>query len=131
MKYMKFIYFIKGHSVLLGAISFIFLFTISFGVNVKSSKALLGFGGEILMVIPCVDEASYAIVVGTPTPGVYIWVPGTIMFQYYNLWTPGPWVLGGYIPDPFLTCSDLGVPLLGPGAIMGIIEFVGTSMMPI
>lgn len=126
---MKIFSYIRCHSKLLSIVVFFVLIAVSFGMNVKSSKALLGFGGEIVNVIPCIDEASYAIVIGTPKPGVYIWTPATIMYQYYNLWTPGPWVLGGYIPSPGLTCSDLGVPLIA--GINGIIESVGTSMMPI
>lgn len=127
MKDMKSFLYAKNRLMLFSIVLFL-LVTGAFGVNIKSSKALLGFGGEILMVIPCIDEASYAIIIGTPTPGVYLWVPGTMMFPYYNLWTPGPWVLGGYIPSPGLTCSEDTVPLAFP---TGTIEEVGTSMMPI
>lgn len=131
MKDMKHFTFLKKRSPFLRSFCFLLVVFVFFSTNIKSSKALLGFGGEILMIIPCVDEASYAIVVGTPTPGVYMWMPTTVMFQYYNLFTPGAWALGGDIPAPGLTCSDDGVPLVGPGAIMGVIEEVGTSMIPI
>lgn len=110
------------------AVALLFFLGASFSINIKPSLALLGFGGNILMMIPCVDEGSYAIVTGTPTPGVYIWTEATLMFKYYNLFTPGPWVLGGYLPNVGLTCTDDGVPVAYP---TGIIESVGTSMIPV
>lgn len=125
---MRFFPSTKKKSILLGATLFVLVTATAFSMNIKSSKALLGIGGQIIFVIPCVDEGGSAIVVGTPTPGVYLWSPATVMFRYYELFTPGPWVLGGYVPTPGLTCSNDGVPVAFP---IGIIEEVGTSMLPL
>lgn len=119
----------RGRQILLAVAITISLVVVSYSINIKSSNALLGFGGQILMVVPCIDEASYAIIVGTPSPGVYIWTPATILIKHWNLWTPGPWVLGTYIPTPGLTCSDSEMPMIT--GITGVIKLVGTSMMPI
>ncbi len=129
IKYMIFFSLPRGRQILLAVAITISLVVVSYSINIKSSNALLGFGGQILMVVPCIDEASYAIIVGTPSPGVYIWTPATILIKHWNLWTPGPWVLGTYIPTPGLTCSDSEMPMIT--GITGVIKLVGTSMMPI
>lgn len=79
----------------------------AFGVKIGTSRALLGFGGKIISVIPCTGSDGTALVVETPPtstnlnpfPKVYILDNATsVSYKYYQFFRPGPWILGSYVP---------------------------------
>lgn len=135
---MKISPYIKYRLKPLSIIAFFVLVTVAFSIRVNSTDAILGFGGEILSAVPCTCSGNYAIVVGTPTPGIYIYEPsiagaiGTKLDEYFMLWEPGPWVLGTYTLGGVCTITAVPacVPFGNPVTNRTMIE-VGTSMMPI
>lgn len=127
MKYMKFFSYIKKHNVLFSVGFFVLLIVTSFSIKSIPSKGALGFGGEIMDVMVCDCSENIAIVVGTPTPGVYMYEPTTILYEYYNLFTSGSWVLGTYTPGG--VCLEISGPDCTPLANpTGTIDMAGTSM---
>lgn len=124
---MKFLHYIKKYKVLFSVGVFLLLIIASFGVKTVSSRALLGFGGQIEDVMICDCSENIAIVVGTPTPGVFMYEPTTVLYEYYNLFTTGSWALGTYTPGG--VCLEISGPDCTPLANpTGTIDSVGTSM---
>ena len=112
---------------LLGIASILFFLAVSFGVGVKTSNAaLLGFGGRILWVMPCPCSGNLAIAIGPPRGGIYSFGPGSIPYAWYQIFHPGPWALGSYVPGNaclwFIPFGCAGFPT------MGTMINVGTSM---
>ena len=96
------------------ALSFIFL--------PKPAEAFLGFGGRILHVAPCADGT--LLTIGPPRPGLFMWMPGTLTFSWYQQWRPGPWALGIYFPGgtcvcPYYQCWAPPIPALGTMITIG------------
>ncbi|MFA5083990.1 MAG: hypothetical protein WC475_01210 [Candidatus Paceibacterota bacterium] len=92
-------------------LSFIFL--------AKPTEAALGFGGRILDITAC-DEGKL-IIVGLPRPGLFLLMPGSLVFSWYQI-RKGVWVLGGTTPGGICTISGIPIP------ISGIITVIGTSL---
>ncbi len=127
MKYMKVLHYLKKYKVLFGTGFVLLLIVTSFSIKATPSKALLGFGGQVEDVITCTCSDNIAIVVGTPTPGVFIWEPTTTIYEHYSLFSTGSWTLGTY------TTGGVCLEISGPDCIQfvspdGIIDSVGTSM---
>ncbi|MCL9972198.1 MAG: hypothetical protein NBV63_02210 [Candidatus Pacebacteria bacterium] len=55
------------------------------------------FGGPITKLIPCSNGAIY-VILGPPTPGPYVWMPGTISYQYGPPAFVGQHLLGAAAP---------------------------------
>ncbi|MEK7500371.1 MAG: hypothetical protein AAB649_07275 [Patescibacteria group bacterium] len=126
---MKFFYYRRKYPLLLGVMTILILVGTAFSINIEPTRALLGFGVIVGSPVSCVDEGSIAIIVaGLPIPGAYLYTPATLAFTYYNYFVPGTWVLGGYIPTPGLTCTNLGVPILVP---VGAIYEIGSALAPL
>jgi len=51
------------------------------------------FGGQASMVIPCYNDAIYAML-GPPIGGPYIWTPATKTYQFGPPTHAGQWLLG-------------------------------------
>lgn len=125
---MKLPFKIRKRPFVLVLVSIFFLFVVSFGFWIKSSKAIIPFGGPILNVFYCPCSANLAVVVGPPSPGVFMYQPGsTIVYAFYQIFRAGPWVLGNYTPGgaclmfiPY-GCAPIAYPL-------GTIMEVGTSL---
>lgn len=83
----------------------------------------LPFGGFVYMQKPC--NVGWALMIGPPTPGTYLYVPGAS--RLYLMFSPhvGHWLLGNYSPG--------GVCILGvcPKCIItpidATIQMLGTS----
>lgn len=106
----------KKPLVLLSVTIFLILVIVAFGVKVKDTEALLGFGGPIIAVYPCTcfPPGGVAISVGLPGggPGIgagtFLYETGVTLLHKYGQWfRPGPWVLGTYIPTPGAVCAVL------------------------
>ncbi len=126
---MKFFSYIKRHSIFFSIAAFLLLVVVSFSLKVKQSKAIIPFGGPILSVTMCPCSANLAITVGAPNGGIFTFEPGVTMIKpFYQLFRPGPWVLGNYTPGStgcWMFFVDGCFPLLTP---VGTINEVGTSM---
>ncbi len=121
---MKFFSKVNKRAFLLTLAALFFLLVASFGVGIKSSNAMLGFGGKIVAVRPCLCSANLAVFVVGVKGGVYTFQPGvSLLFAQYQIWRPGPWVLGTYAPGGvclryrFLGCT--GFPTMGTMITVG------------
>jgi hypothetical protein len=118
----------RKRSFILGTAAILLLLGVSFGLWVKSSKAIIPFGGPITSVFYCPCSANLAVVVGPPSPGIFMYQPGaSTVYAFYQIFRPGPWVLGNYVPGgacmmfiPY-GCAPMAFP-------MGTINEVGTSL---
>lgn len=110
---------------LLASVFFIMAF---FGIWVKSTGALLGFGGQIEYIRYCTCSGNELVVLGPPTPGVYSYIPYA-SYVYLNgpPYHPGQWTLGAYTPGG--VCLQL-YEECGPDPMQpkGTIMSVGTSL---
>lgn len=93
------------------------------------------FGGRIVSVVYCTCDASillFVFDVDLKTAVQLLYIPGfSTLYTAYNVFQPGPLVLGGYIQSgvPCLVVS--GSSCVSVGAPIGIIDFlrgVGTSL---
>lgn len=105
---------------------FIFV-TIGLFYYAKTVYGVGPFGGTITSVTFCPVEVSYAIGVSGPYGGTYVYLPtGTELYEYYQVYRPGAWVLGMSVPGS--SCrgwNDDGVyDLVSPA---GYMLSVGTS----
>lgn len=125
---MKLPFLMKKRQMVVGGIFVLSFFVAAYSVWIKPSKAVLQFGGQITSVFYCPCSANLAIVVGPPSPGVFMYQPGVSMvYAWYQIFRPGPWVLGTYTPGgacmmfiPY-GCAPMAAP-------MGTITQVGTSL---
>lgn len=143
---MKYIFYIKRRPILASTMCFLIIVTVAFSIKIRTSTALplLGFGGPILSIVACTcTESTLGLVIGTPTPGMYVYTPETTVYSWHNFFhpgtwelnvftpfVPGPWVLGTYIPNvpPASACwvyVGYGCAQLGD---KGVITDVGTSL---
>lgn len=125
---MKFFLFAKKHYVATSLVVVFFLVVTSFGMRVKSGKAMIPFGGQILSVTYCPCSANLAITVGPPSGGIFTYDGTGMVYPFYQLFRSGPWVLGSYTPGSggcwvYVThgCAPTAFPI-------GTISEVGTSM---
>ena len=88
------------------------------------------FGGKIVSVLPCTCPATFGwqITVGPPRPGTFMYRPGiSRLFSYFNIFRPGPWVLG--TASVYGSCMQISPSGCTPGGVGGlIIRLVGTSL---
>ena len=75
------------------------------------------FGGNASEVIPCYNDAIYALL-GPPIGGPYLWTPSTETFQFGPPSHAGQWVLGNAGPPYFCLVS-----------ILPIITYPGTDII--
>lgn len=84
-----------------------------------------GFGGRILMVIPCSNGSLFTV--GPPRGGLFMLMPGiTKVYSYYQL-RPGPWSLGAYYPGG-ICVAPFGCVLCPPIPALGTMINIGTSL---
>jgi|GEM_PF-3303933 len=101
------------------------------GTFVYKADALTGlpFGGLVVATTYCTCTNAFLLTISTPTPGNYLYFPGTPQFSYYQLPRVGVWTLGLYAPGGacLMFAGKAGcVPYaLQPS---GTIEFAGTSL---
>jgi len=125
---MKHSFLVRKSPFIFGITVSLFVVVASFGLFVKPSKAILEFGGPITNVFYCPCSWNLAIAVGLPSPGLFMYQPGvTMVYSFYQLFRPGPWVLGTYTPGgscmQFIPygCAPMAFP-------QGTITEVGTSL---
>ena len=125
---MKFFFLTKKHPFVTSIIIVLFLIVTSFAMRVNSGKAIVPFGGQILSVTYCPCSANIALTVGPPNGGIFSYDGSGMVYPFYQLFRPGPWVLGAYTPGSS-GCWQYVVagcaPLLAP---IGTISMVGTSL---
>lgn len=125
---MKALPYFRKHRIAVSILAVLFVISISYVVKVRNSKAILGFGGRIIAVYPCTCVPGTAtIVVGTPTPGAFLYQPATLVYPWHMITKQGSWLLGSYVPGgACMQITPVGcVPLTFP---QGIISEVGTSL---
>lgn len=86
------------------------------------ASAKIAFGGLIGFVQPC--NTGYLLTVGTPRPGFYMLMPGSLVFAY-RVFVPSAWILG--IAAPATVPCVLGKIPMGAGFP---IIMAGTSLGP-
>ena len=104
----------------------VFLVFGAVGVKKTESQVPLAIGGQIFGVYYCCGGVMLSI--GGPKPGTYMYYWGTPLYAHYNVWEPGPYVLGrgvtgGYCAFPESYC------IAGTGTT-GTFTMVGTSIAP-
>lgn len=108
------------------AIAILFILIALFSVGMKRSNAMLGFGGRIVSVIPCPCSFNLAVTVAGVKGGIFSFEPGSLPFAWWQIFRPGPWAKGSYVPGNvclwFIPYGCAGIPT------MGTILDVGTSM---
>jgi len=129
---MKFFSFVKNHPIIAGCFLFVFLIVISFGLRIKSGKAIgLPFGGQIMAVTYCIDQTNFVVTVGPPVGGQFTYAGG-MLYSFYQIFRPGPWVLGTYTPGSvgctWTICTSHGCYVVILSSPVGVINEVGTSM---
>ena len=105
---------------------FLGIISLSFIFWAKPADAILGFGGKILHVTPC--ATGMLLTIGPPRPGLFMWMPTTLTFSWYQQWRPGPWALGTYVPGgacvcPYYQCWAGAIPALGTMTSIGTSSF--------
>lgn len=91
----------------------------------KRVEAVLGFGGRILNVTSCAN--GLLLTIGPPRPGLFMWMPGTLTFSWYQL-RSGPWALGTYFPGGVCVCPNgCCPPYCPPIPALGTMIMIGTS----
>lgn len=112
--------------VLRGIATILFFFVVMFGAGVKTSDAMFGFGGRIVSVVPCPCSMNLAITIAGIRGGIFSLEPGVLPFAWYQIFRPGPWAKGTYVPGNVclwpIPYGCAGFPT------MGTILEVGTSM---
>lgn len=94
----------------------------------KTAYGIGGFGGPIISIVYCPVQASFAAVIGPPSGGTFMYVPGaTNIYAFYQIFRPGAWTVGLEVPGG--ACqgfSRRGIfDILSPN---GILIEVGTSL---
>jgi hypothetical protein len=98
-----------------------------FFYNVNKSAALVPFGGLILNVTYCTCSFNLLLTVGPPVGGNYIFQPGvSVPFPYGQLYRPGPWILGAWVPGG--ACMMWVGKACAPLPSIGTILYAGTSL---
>jgi len=96
-----------------------------FGRREADGFAPLNFGGPITYVSYCCNGV--AITVGPPRPGRFLITVGTILYAHYNVYIPGPYVLGSAVPGG--TCQIPATYCLVPTPVKGIVTMIGSSAL--
>lgn len=115
----------KIHLIFLAVATFGMIFFFFGGYLRASGQGLIPFGGRILLVEYCCNGV--AITVGAPRPGRFMITSGTVIFPFYNVFTPGPNVLGTAIPAAGTPCMEAALFCLVPIPVLGIIDKIGSS----
>jgi len=85
----------------------------------------LVFGGRIINTVPC--DNGFLLIIGPPKPGLFMWMPGTLTYSWYQL-RPPAWALGSFVPGgacicPYYDCHDPALPALGTITMIGTSNF--------
>lgn len=95
-----------------------------------AAVGLSPFGGIIVYAAPCTcSTPNWGIKVGPPVGGSFIYSPGSSDLRaWYNLFHPGPWVLG--IAQGYAPCMQQDYPSCTPDKVVAggpVMIIVGTS----
>lgn len=111
--------------IVIAIASVIFSFGLKFSRE-SEAAGLLPFGGRILNVTYCTCSGGILLTVGPPRPGNYYFTIGSMLYSYYQIYRPGPWVLGDAYPGGacvvYIGDDCVGAPTTGT------IRQVGTSL---
>jgi hypothetical protein len=102
-----------------------------FGIKAEAQAAgNVPFGGPIVAPVPCLCDAGFWIIVGTPVPAT-LFVPvaflATPLFYLDKSLAPGAWWLGMYDPTVEIPCVSGVPPACAPIGTGGGIIIAGTS----
>lgn len=92
---------VHKREIMLSTAASFFLIIVSMGMFIKTSEAILPVGGRILYTWYCTCSGGVAAVLGPPTPGLYtiFQLGATIPYTAYELYRPGPVILGSAYPS--------------------------------
>lgn len=100
---------------------FLLLIFASGGTAKTNAAGTVPFGGRINAVFYCCNGITIAV--GPPRGGIFLFTYDSILHAYYNIYAPGPWVLGLASPGGFCEVPPLCIPV----AVDNTIIRVGTS----
>jgi len=108
-----------------GFLAVVAIILVAFFIPASGALAIGPFGGDIIVLFPCVNGLK--ITLGPPTPGFYMYVPGTSFSYLYGPPShPGQWLLG--LSGPPLVCLVPCSSGLCPAGIGDMILFHGSSV---
>jgi len=114
----------KKFNLILALVMAIGAVTLAWGGRERAlGQGVLAFGGRIILVEYCCNGV--AITVGPPRPGRFLLTSGTILYPYYNVYTPGPSVLGTAIPGGI--CHEAATACVVPIPVAGTVTMIGSS----
>lgn len=94
------------------------------GYSVYAQNPLI-FGGFVTNSFYCNCSNTFLLTLSPPTPGQWVWVPGTPQFANFQLPRAGVWALGNYSPGAICTifvgkgCAPFGAPIGTIGPLTG------------
>lgn len=109
--------------ILFALVGLIFFF--GGGYLKTSGQGFIPFGGRILFVEYCCN--GIALTIGPPRPGRFLLTSGSLIYPYFNVYRPGPNVLGTAIPAAGTPCLEAAALCLVPIPVVGIITKIGSS----
>ena len=101
------------------------IFFFAGGYLKTSGQGLIPFGGRILFVEYCCNGLSLTI--EPPRPARFLLTSGSIIYPYFNVYRPGPNVLGTAMPAAGVPCLEAVTACLVPIPVLGIITKIGSS----
>ena len=106
--------------IILGVIGVVFGY-----YSFSSAQSPLIFGGVVLNSQYCSCSGNFLLTLSAPTPGQWVWYPGTPQFANMQLPRMGVWSLGLYTPGGACLgpsgkgCAPIGAPIGTIGPITG------------
>lgn len=113
----------------------VILIVVIFPIQIKAQTPISGaFGGQILLTLPCPCTKNFLIInrpIGPTSVPLLIFDPNlSILYSFFEIWTPGPYILGTYTGvEPCLVFSPVGCVPYHPKLLGGAkIDIIGTSL---
>lgn len=96
------------------------------GNKAEAQSNLIPFGGQLLMVTYCCNGIK--LTVGPPNGGDFLFMAGSRLYAFYQIFASGPWVLGNAFSGGFCLEILSYPPCSSISPTDGIIFQIGTSM---
>ena len=103
----------------------IIITSLIFTGNIAYAQNPFIFGGFVVNSFFCACSGNFLITLSPPTPGQWVWYPGTPQFSNFQLPRAGIWTLGSYSPGGIclvpagVGCSPFGAPIGTIGPLTG------------
>lgn len=86
--------------------------------HARAAVPFIPVGGKIWMVLYCTNGV--LTLIGPPRPGLFMYIPFVSqLFAFYQIYRPGPCVLGKAVPPGVCNWGFINIPALGTYALVG------------